>query len=288
MANPPYIFDVGADSFANLVLKTSVNNPVVVIYWSPKVSASLMLVPRLIRLATQCNGRFAAALLNVDANEPFTREHGIEHVPTIALYRDGQLVDTLIDDDSEPGLRAFIGKHIALRGANRLYAEAVKAYGVGDNARGLQLATEAALMEPDNVRTPIDVVKLLVLAGRFEQAEDLLRAMPDAVRDDPEIRNLTAHLTFIRISMDTPPVGKLESTVTLDPTNLDARYQLAATKVVQNDFEGAMQHLLEIARRNPSFRDNAGRNGLLALFHMLGEDDDRVRRYRPLLLESMN
>ncbi|MFL6648872.1 MAG: thioredoxin family protein, partial [Sulfurifustaceae bacterium] len=85
MANPPYIFDVGADSFANLVLKTSVNNPVVVIYWSPKVSASLMLVPRLIRLATQCNGRFAAALLNVDANEPFTREHGIAHVPTIAL-----------------------------------------------------------------------------------------------------------------------------------------------------------------------------------------------------------
>lgn len=288
MANPPYIFDVGADSFGNLVLDTSANNPVVVIYWSPKVSASLMLVPRMIRFATQCNGRFAAALLNVDGNESFTHSHGVETIPTLALYRDGRLIDTLVGDDSEPGLRAFIGKHIALRGANRLYAEAVKAYGVGDSARGLQLATEAALMEPDNVRTPIDVVKLLVLAGRFEHAEELLRAMPDAVRQDAEIRNLTAHLTFIRISMDAPPLGSLESTVTLDPANLDARYQLAATKVVQNDFEGAMQHLLEIARRNPAFRDNAGRNGLLALFHMLGEDDDRVRRYRPLLFESMN
>lgn len=288
MSNPSYIFDVATDSFPSLVLKDSKKSPVIAIFWSPKVSASLMLLPRLIRLTTQCNGRFLLALVNIDSAEQLAREQGVERVPTLKVYRDTKVVDTLEGEESEAGLRAFIRPHVPLRGAARLYAEAVKAYGVGDSARGLQLAAEAALMEPDNIQTPIDVVKLLVLAGRFEQAEELLRAMPQAVREDSEICNLMAHLSFIRISMNAPPVVTLESAVSLDPWNLDARYQLAASKVVHNDYEGAMQQLLEIARRNPTFRNNAGRNGLMALFHMLGDDDDRVRRYRPLLQESMN
>lgn len=288
MTNPPYIFDVTADSFARRVVMGSEKGPVLVAYWSPRVSRSMMLVPRLIRLTTQCNGRFQLALFNVDTTTPPDILPTPGHLPLIQLYRDGQAIDTLEGDDSEEALRAFVAKHIALRGASRLYAEAVKAYGVGDAERGAQLAAEAALMEPDDMRTPIEVVKLLVLAGRFDQAEALLRVLPQAVRDDAEILNLMAHLNFIRISLTSPSIGSLESVVTVDPWNLDARYQLAASKVVQNDYEGAMQQLLEIARRNPAFRDNAGRNGLLALFHMLGEDDDRVRRYRPLLQESMN
>src|SRR5438105_12595337 len=243
MSSPSYIFDVGTENFPALVLQNSTQNPVVVIYWSPKVSESMMLVPRLIRLTTQCDGRFLLALFNIDGSAALGPEHGVGNLPTVKLYRNNEIVDTLAGDDSEPGLRAFVTKHIPLRGATRLYAEAVKAYGAHDAERGLQLATEAALMEPENLQTPIDVVKLLVLAGRFEEAEQLLRAMPPPVRDNTEIRTLMAHLGFIRISMNAPPLDALENVVTLNPTNLDARYQLAASQVVQNDFEGAMQQL---------------------------------------------
>jgi len=289
MVSPSYIFDVTADVFAERVIQESEKSSVLVVYWSPRVSRSLMLVPRMIRLTSQCNGRFRLALFNVDASGPPAPGLPEKRLPTVEVYRHGRAIDVLDDeDDSETALRAFIARHVRVRGAHRLYAEAVRAYGVDDAERGMQLATEAALMEPDDVQTPTDVVKLLVLAGRFEQAEQLLHALPETVREDAEIRNLMAHLNFIRVSLHAPSIGALENTVTVDPWNLDARYQLAASKVVNNDFEGAMQQLLEIARRNPGFRDNAGRNGLLALFHMLGEEDARVRRYRPLLQESMN
>ena len=287
MPAPSYIFDVTANTFTHRVVDASHKAPVLTAYWSPRVSGSMLLIPRLMRLATQCNGRFQLALFNIDTSRP-PEEEAEDQIPLVRLYRDGLPVDTLEGDDSEEALRAFMAKHVGLRGASRLYAEAVRAYGIGDAERGAQLAAEAALMEPDDVRTPVEVVKLLVLAGRFDQAEALLRAMPQAVRDDPDICNLMAHLNFIRISLNSPSIGSLESTITVDPWNLDARYQLAASKVVKNDYEGAMQQLLEITRRNPAFRDNAGRNGLLALFNMLGEDDDRVRRYRPLLQESLN
>lgn len=287
MVNPPYIFDVTAESFSPRVLQGSRKQPVLALYWSPRVASSMLLVPRLMRLTTQCNGRFQLALFNVDASPPPGLD-AQQPLPLMRLYREGRVAAVLEGESSEAEVHAFLARHIRLRGAARLYADAVKAYGADDAERGLQLATEAALMEPDDLQTPIDVVKLLVLAGRFDQAEALLRALPQKVREDLEIRNLMAHLSFIRVSLHAPPIGTLETTVTVDPWNLDARYQLAARKVVHNDYEGAMQQLLEISRRNPGFRDNVGRNGLLALFHMLGDEDDRVRRFRPLLQEALN
>jgi putative thioredoxin len=288
MANPTYIYDVAADKFSSLVVEESKRTPVLAFYWSPRTGASMLLMPRLIRLTTQCGGRFVLALINTDDLGARASEHAVEQVPTLKLYLDGAAVDTLQGDDSEAGLRAFIKQHLPLRGASRLYAEAVRAYSAGDGERAAKLAHEAVLMEPDNLQTPIDLLKILVLAGRFPEADQLLRVLPPAVRDHAEVNNLMTHLSFIRISQCAPPLGALETAVASDPANLEARYQLAATKVVQNDFDGAMQQLLEIARRNPTFRDHAGRNGLLALFHMLGDGDQRVQRYRGLLQDSMN
>lgn len=288
MSHSPYIFDANAESFDSLVLQNSKQRPVLANYWSPRANNSMLLMPRLIRLTTQCGGRFLLVLLNVDDLPALAREHGVTDVPAVHLYRDGRIVDTFHGEESDADVRAFISKHIPLRGAIRLYAEAVKAYGAGDPQRAVKLASEAITAEPENLQPPIEIVKLLVLAGRFDQADELLAVMPQAVRDDSEIRYLTAHLSFIRVSQSAPPMGALEKKLAADPDNLDVRYQLAAAKVVKNDFEGAMQQLLEIAQRSPTFRNQAGRNGLLALFQMLGDDDDRVRRYRPLLQEGLH
>ena len=53
---------------------------------------------------------------------------------------------------------------------------------------------------------------------------------------------------------------------------------------MHDDCDGALVQLLEIARRDPLFRGGAGRNGLLALFSLLGEQDARTQRYRAELL----
>jgi len=54
-------------------------------------------------------------------------------------------------------------------------------------------------------------------------------------------------------------------------------------QLVANDYNAAMQQLLEIAKRDREFRHDAGRAGLHALFELLGDEDERVVRYRALL-----
>ena len=68
-----------------------------------------------------------------------------------------------------------------------------------------------------------------------------------------------------------------------DPDDNEARYLASAVKIWRDDYEGALEQLLEIVRRDDNFREQAGRNSLLAIFAILGEEDERVRRYRILL-----
>ena len=287
MANSPFVFDATADNFPRLVLENSGKGPVVVNYWSPRAGPCLMLMPRLVRLATEFGGRFLLVMLNSDELGRLAREHGVVSLPTIKVYRHGRVVDTLHGAESDDVLRRFIQKHLQDSADSRLRV-ALGAHARGDTGTAVRLAAEAALADPLNPRIPLDLAKLLVLQGRYAQADDLLQALPAEARDTPELRRLAAHVAFLRAARDAPVTEELAKMIAADPDNLEARYQLGAVRLVANDYEAAMQQLLEIARRDRGFRHDAGRDGLLALFELLGDNDERVVRYRALLQETLH
>ena len=80
-----------------------------------------------------------------------------------------------------------------------------------------------------------------------------------------------------------PMAARTAQTIATDPDDLDARYRLSAVMLTQNEYELAMMQLLEIIRRDSAFHHQAGRDGLLAIFALLGEEDERVHRFRALL-----
>jgi putative thioredoxin len=287
MTHSPYVFDATAENFPTLVLENSDKGPVLVNYWSPRAGPCLMLMPRLVRLATEFGGRFLLVMLNTDEFGRLAREHGVNSLPTIKLFRHGNVVDTLHGAESEAELRGFISKHVS-REANGKYATALQAYQRGDLDQAVTQAAEAALAAPDNPRLAIDLVKLLMLQQRFSQANELMKSLPQEVRQHPEIRNLSVHVGFIRTAGDAPPVATLERAIADNPDDLEARYRLCAIKMTQDDYAAAMEQLLEIVHRDHGFRDQAGRNGLRAIFSLLGEDDERVRRYRALLDQTLH
>jgi len=288
MANSPYVFDASTDNFPRLVLENSAKGPVLVNYWSPKAGPCLMLMPRLVRLASEFGGRFLLVMFNTDELGQLARSHGVVSLPTIKVYRHGKVVDTLYGAEPEESVRQFIRKQLA-GSTDTLLMNALRTHARGDTASAVRLAAEAALADPQNTRIPLDLAKLLVLQGRYAQADDLLQALPAEVRDElPELRQLAAHVSILRIAREAPPAAELEQAVAANPGNLEARYQLSAVRLLANDYDAAMQQLLEIARLDPGYRHDAGRAGLHALFELLGDEDERVLRYRALLQAGMH
>ncbi|MEK7223486.1 MAG: tetratricopeptide repeat protein [Pseudomonadota bacterium] len=286
MGVSPYVFDASAENFRTLVLENSDKGPVLVNYWSPRAGPCLMLMPRLVRLATEFSGRFLLVMLNIDELGQLAREHGVASIPTLKVFRRGQAVDALHGAESETVLREFIARHVA-REAEAKYTAAILAYQRGDLDRAVTQAAEAALAEPDNPRLALDLVKLLVLQRRYAQADGLLKSLPAETRELPEVRHLSAHVNLIRSAEDAPPPETLMKAIAADPDDLEARYRLSAVMLNQDEYELAMMHLLEITRRDNALHHQAGRDGLLAIFALLGEDDERVHRYRALLHKAM-
>jgi putative thioredoxin len=278
----PYVFDASAENFRTLVLENSDKGPVLVNYWSPRAGPCLMLMPRLVRLATEFSGRFLLVMLNTDELGQLAREHGVASIPTLKVFRRGQAVDTLHGAESETVLREFINRHVA-REAEARYTTAILAYQRGDLDLAVTQAAEATLAEPDNPRLALDLVKLLVLQKRYAQADELLKSLPAETRELAEVRHLSAHVNLIRSAEDAPSPETLMKAIAADPDDLEARYRLSAVLLNQDEYELAMMHLLEITRRDSALHHQAGRDGLLAIFALLGEDDERVHRYRALL-----
>jgi putative thioredoxin len=285
MPAPRYLFDATAENFRTLVLENSDKGPVLVNYWSPRAAPCLMLRPRLIRLATEFGGRFLLVMLNTDVLGRLAREHGVTSIPTVKVFRHGRVIDTLYGAESENALRDFITRHVVSEAETRL-AAAIEAQQRGDLDTAVSRAAEAALAEPDDPRLALELAKLLMQQGRYAQADDLLHALPPPWRRQPGIRDFAAHVSFVRTAREAPPAAVLEQAIAANPDDLEARYRLSALRLTQDDYEGAMAQLLEIARRDDGYRDHIGRDGLRAIFALLGENDERVRRYRAVLEQN--
>jgi len=287
MADSPYVFDATSDNFQRLVVENSARGPVLVNYWSPRAGPSLMLMPRLVRLASEFGGRFLLVMVNTDEERELVRAQGIVSLPTVQVFRAGRVVDMLRAAESEDAVRGFIERQLAGSPDDRLRA-ALAAQARGDTAQAVRLAAEAALADPNDPRIPLELAKLLVLQQRYAQADDLLQALPEEVGAAPELRRLAAHVGLLRAASEAPPSERLDRVIFENPGDLEARYQRAGKHVVADDYAAAMEQLLEIARRDPMFRRGAARAGLYALFEMLGESDERVARCRALLQEGLH
>lgn len=288
MALSRFVFDVTADNFRTLVLQNSDRGPVLVNYWSPRAGPCFVLMPRLVRLSTEYSGRFLLAMLNTDELGPLAREHGVNSLPTVKVFRHGRIIDTLHGAESEPSLRRFIDKHVAPTSATPVLRAVAQAYGEGDIAQATSLAAQAALAQPEDPRLAVNVAKLLMQQGRHAQAFDLLNALPAAAQEDGEVMELLAHLGFIVTAAQAPERAALEQAIVDDPDDVAARYALSALMVIADDYDGAMAQLLEVARRDRAFRRDAGRKGLISLFELLGAGHPLTVRYRPLLQAALN
>ncbi|MFN3752225.1 MAG: tetratricopeptide repeat protein [Thiobacillus sp.] len=283
----PYVFDASAENFNRLVLENSHKGPVLVHFWTPKAGPCFVLMPRLVKLATEYGGKFLLVMANADDLPGLARRFGVNSVPTVKFFWRGEVVHTIHGADPDSSFREVLDRFIA-GDANRAHALGVAAWQAGKPEQARMLLANAALAEPDNLAIPRDLAKLLWAEGEGAQALALLDSLPPEARADARIAPLLAHLRLAETARLAPPLAELDARLAADADDHAARYQRAAVRLASDDFAAAMEDLLAIARADRSFRDDLGRTSLLALFDLLGSAHPLTRRYRQALSESLH
>lgn len=287
MDNSQPITDVTNETFDDLVIKRSRSVPVLVDYWADWCGPCQMQMPVLKKLVEDYDGKFVLAKVNTDEQRELAKAHGIRSLPTMRVYKNGEMAEEILAAQSESTLRILLDRYIE-RESDTVRERATAAWQQGKHSEALSLLQDAHLAEPDNHQLTLAYAEFKMRQGQLEEAGELIASLPRDVRDEQQASRLNALLQFAMLTRDAPGMAELESTVDNNPDDLEARYQLAAWYVLDNRMELALEAFMQLLQRDRDFRDDAGRKGLLAVFDLLENEGELVNSYRRKLFTLLH
>ncbi len=104
------ILQVTDSSFEDDVLKAQ--QPVIVDFWAEWCGPCKMIAPILDELADQYKDKITVAKVNIDDNQNTPMKYGVRGIPTLILFKDGDVLDTKVGAASKSQLEAFIDSNI--------------------------------------------------------------------------------------------------------------------------------------------------------------------------------
>ena len=135
MSPSPHIADVTQQTFESLVLAKSREIPVLADFWAAWCGPCKQLMPVLAKLADEYGGKFFLAKINSDTEQPLAARYGVKSLPTVKLFRNGQVVEEFMGAQPEKTIRALLDRHIP-RESDTLVYNAMLAARSGKTRRG--------------------------------------------------------------------------------------------------------------------------------------------------------
>ena len=282
-----FSLDASEADFEEKVIEASKRTPVVIDFWAEWCGPCRVLKPLLEKLAAEYQGRFILAKVDSDANPGIAARYAVRGIPTVVAVINGEEFERFSGAQPEGTVREFLDRLIPSP-VDKLVAAAQAVYGRGEPQSALKILEEALMLDLNHIEAHILSADILLHLGQFQEAREMLDALPQERRTDARAVTLLARLEFALRGEALPDATTLEARIQADGNDLAARLQLADLRVSQENYPEALEQLLEIVRRDRKFDDDAGRKTMLSVFNLLGGEGELVSRYRRLLATALN
>ena len=277
-----FIHDANSDNFQALVLENSQRGPVLVNFCNRKEDPCQQQFPVLDKVIHEYDGRVLLINVDTDSEFVFSKEYGIASVPTLKLFRDGQVVETLHGYQSEKELHKLLERYVA-RDSDLKLADAIDLFTGGNPRAAYEMIAGLIVDDPVNPRLPLTMCKLLRHEGRYHEALKLIESLPSELRKHREIHQFYTLLGFFAERDQETEADALQARLQESPGDLEARRELVTHLVTQQEYETALQQLVEIMETEAGFQENYAQQAMLKLFTILGDEHPLVGKYRPRL-----
>jgi putative thioredoxin len=254
---------VSTAEFGAAVVERSKEIPVLVDFWAAWCGPCRTIAPILDRLAVEYDGRAEIAKVDTDAEPEIATRFGVRSLPTLAVFRHGELAEAVVGAQPEGVLRELLNRH-AETSSDGERAEAVAIARNGDVDSAIATLERLVAAEPARHAHLHALVDVLLDSGRTEAASARLSHLPVNIETDPEIVRRRARLDLLQAARDTAPEA--------------APAASAARSFLDGRTEAALESWLEQLRA-PATRSRA-QAALRAAFTVLGDREELAAKYR--------
>ena len=270
------IKDTTTQTFVRDVIEESKHQPVLIDFWAPWCGPCKQLTPIIEKAVRAAKGKVKLVKMNIDEHPAIPGQMGIQSIPAVIAFVNGQPADGFMGAQPEGQINAFIEKLTQgmPSGDADILAEADALLAEGDAASAASLYAEALAQDSASVPALAGLARCYVVTGSLDQAKQTLAMVPEAMRADPAVAAVQSMLDLAEQAQAVGPVAELEQKVAANPLDHQARYDLATALNAKGQRSDAATHLLEIVKRDRKWNDDAARKQLLQFFEAWGGDDD--------------
>jgi putative thioredoxin len=271
------IKETTTQAFVKDVIEESKRQPVLIDFWAPWCGPCKQLTPILEKVVRAAKGKVKLVKMNIDDHPAIPGQMGIQSIPAVIAFVNGQPADGFMGALPESQVTAFLERLTKgkIGGEEKnLLAAADAAFAKNDFAGAAEVYAHLLEQDNTNLAALAGLVRCYVGTGAIEQAKQTLAMVPEAKRNDPALAAARAAVELAEQSKSVGPLNELEQKVAADPKDHQARFDLALALNSKGKRQEAADHLLEIVKRDRKWNDDGARKQLVQFFEAWGPTDE--------------
>jgi putative thioredoxin len=270
------VVETTTQGFLKDVIEESKRQPVLVDFWAPWCGPCKQLTPILEKAVKAAKGKVKLAKMDIDKHPEIPGQMGIQSIPAVIAFANGQPVDGFMGALPEAQVIAFLERVTKGKiGAEEkdLLKEADAALAAGNAAEAANLYGQLLTQDGGNVAALAGLARCYVQTGALEQAKQTLAMVPEAKRNEAPVAAARAALDIAEQAKSVGPIDELERQVAANPLDHQARFDLAAALNSKSKRAEAAEHLIAIVKRDRKWNEDGARKQLVQFFEAWGPTD---------------
>ena len=269
--------DTTTQGFMKDVIEESKRQPVLVDFWAEWCGPCKQLTPVLEKAVKAAKGKIKLAKMDIDKHPAIPGQMGIQSIPAVIAFVNGQPIDGFMGALPESQIVAFIERMTKgkLGGeAQDSLKAADEALAAGDVQTAIELYAQVLSEEATSIPALAGLARAYVDAGAFDEAKQTLALVPEANHGDAAVAAARSALEVAEQAQSAGPIGELEQKVAANPLDHQARFDLAVALNAAGKREQAVDELLAIVKRDRKWNDDGARKQLVQFFEAWGPTDE--------------
>ncbi len=269
--------DTTTQTFVKDVIEESKRQPVLIDFWAPWCGPCKQLTPVLEKAVRAAKGKVKLVKMNIDEHPAIPGQMGIQSIPAVIAFVNGQPADGFMGALPESQVMAFLERLTKDRiggEAKDLLKAADAALVEGDSAGAADLYAQLLAEDNANVHALAGLTRCYVETGAIDQAKQTLALVPDSKRNEPSVVAAQAALDLAEQAKTLGPIADLEQKVAANPLDHQARFDLALALNGKGRRLEALEQLINIVKRDRKWNDDGARKQLVQFFDAWGPTDE--------------